>query len=123
MRGKVRLAGARMVAMSLPPLEVDLATFAAAHEEGAVVLDVRNPDEYVEAHVPGAVLIPLGELAGRQDEIPAGDPLYVICAAGGRSLTATKALVDAGYKAVSVAGGTNGWIERGGAVVAGEERG
>lgn len=123
MRGKVRLAGARMVVMSLPPLEVDLATFAAAHEEGAVVLDVRNPDEYVEAHVPGAVLIPLGELAGRQDEIPAGDPLYVICAAGGRSLTATKALVDAGYKAVSVAGGTNGWIERGGAVVAGEERG
>jgi rhodanese-related sulfurtransferase len=112
-----------MVTMSTPPLEVDLATFAAAHEEGAVVLDVRNPDEYVAGHVPGAVLIPLGELAGRQDEIPAGDPLYVICAAGGRSLTATKALVDAGYKAVSVAGGTNGWIERGGAVVVGEEQG
>jgi rhodanese-related sulfurtransferase len=102
------------------PLEVDLATFATAHDKGAVVLDVRNPDEYVEAHVPGAVLIPLGELAVRQEDIPAGDPLYVICAAGGRSLTATKALIDAGYPAVSVAGGTNGWIERGGAVVKGE---
>jgi rhodanese-related sulfurtransferase len=39
---------------------------------------------------------------------------------GGRSLTATKALVEAGYEAVSVAGGTNGWVERGGAIVTGE---
>ena len=90
---------------------------------GPSVLDVRNPDEYVAGHVPGAVLIPLGELAARQDEIPAGDPLYVICAVGGRSLTAAKALVEAGYRAVSVAGGTNGWIERGGAVVTGRPAG
>jgi rhodanese-related sulfurtransferase len=101
------------------PLEVDLETFAGAHAAGAVVLDVRNPDEYETAHVAGAVLIPLGELATRQDEIPEGDPLYVICAAGGRSLTAAKALINAGYPAVSVAGGTNGWIERGGQVVTG----
>jgi rhodanese-related sulfurtransferase len=107
--------------MTDAPLEVDLETFAAAHEEGATVLDVRNPDEYQTAHVPGAVLIPLPELAARQDEIPEADPLYVICAAGGRSLTATKALVDAGYRAVSVAGGTNGWIERGGDVVQGDQ--
>jgi rhodanese-related sulfurtransferase len=105
------------------PLEVDLDTFAQAFEEGATVLDVRNPDEYQAAHVPGAVLVPLPELAARQDEIPEADPLYVICAAGGRSLTATKALVGAGYRAVSVAGGTNGWIERGGLVVDGEEPG
>ena len=101
------------------PLEVDLETFAEAHAEGATVLDVRNPDEYETAHVPGAVLIPLGELADRQDEVPQADPLYVICAAGGRSLAATKALVDAGYNALSVAGGTNGWIERGGDTVVG----
>jgi rhodanese-related sulfurtransferase len=103
-----------------PCLEVDLETFAAAHQSGAPVLDVRHPDEYQAAHVPGAVLIPLDQLAARQEEIPAGDPLYVICAVGGRSLTATKALVDAGYSAVSVAGGTNGWIERGGEVVIGD---
>ncbi|HET9076572.1 MAG TPA: rhodanese-like domain-containing protein [Acidimicrobiales bacterium] len=96
------------------PLEVDLDTFARAHAAGATVLDVRNPDEYDQAHVPGAVLIPLGELAARQDEIPDADPLYVICAVGGRSLTAAQALVGAGYPAISVAGGTNGWIERGG---------
>ena len=102
------------------PLEVDLEQFEAAHAAGATVLDVRNPDEYVAGHVAGAVLIPLGELEARQDEIPEGDPLYVICAVGGRSLTATKALVEAGYEAVSVAGGTNGWVERGGAIVTGE---
>lgn len=100
-------------------LEVDLDTFAAAHAAGAVVLDVRNPDEYEEGHVPGAVLIPLGELGGRQDDIPDGDPVYVICALGGRSLQATKAMVDAGYPAVSVAGGTKGWIEQGRTVVTG----
>lgn len=105
------------------PLEVDLDAFAEAFRSGATVLDVRNPDEYQAAHVPGAVLIPLPELAGRQDEIPAADPLYVICAAGGRSLTATKALVEAGYRAVSVAGGTNGWIERGGQVESGQAAG
>jgi rhodanese-related sulfurtransferase len=104
-----------------PALEVDLDAFTAAYEADAPVLDVRNPDEYETAHVPGAVLIPLGELAARQDEIPSGDPIYVICAVGGRSLTATKALVDAGYRAVSVAGGTNGWIERGGPVVSGDQ--
>lgn len=104
-------------------LEVDLGAFAAAFEGGATVLDVRNPDEYQAGHVPGAVLIPLTELAARQAEIPEGDPLYVICAVGGRSLTATKALVEAGYRAVSVAGGTNGWIERGGAVAQGDQPG
>ena len=102
-------------------IEVDLDTFADAHAAGANVLDVRNPDEYLTAHVPGVVLIPLGELAARQDEIPDGDPLYVICAAGGRSLSAAKALVGAGYQAVSVSGGTNGWIERGGEIHTGDD--
>jgi rhodanese-related sulfurtransferase len=109
--------------MAAEQLEVDLETFGRAFEGGAPVLDVRNPDEYRTAHVRGAVLIPLPELGARQSEIPEGDPLYVICAVGGRSLTATKALVGAGYKAVSVAGGTNGWIERGGEVVEGDEPG
>jgi rhodanese-related sulfurtransferase len=110
-----------MIGMPDLSLEVDLEQFEAAHAAGAVVLDVRNPDEYEEGHVARAVLIPLGELASRQNEIPEGDPLYVICAVGGRSLAATKALVEAGYTAVSVAGGTKGWIERGGKVVTGNQ--
>jgi rhodanese-related sulfurtransferase len=104
-----------------PNLEVDLEAFAEAHASGAVVLDVRNQDEYEAAHVPGAVLIPLPELAARQSEIPDGSPLYVICAVGGRSLTAAKALAAAGYDVVSVAGGTKGWIKRGGEVATGSQ--
>ncbi len=104
-------------------LEVDLDTFAAAHAAGAVVLDVRNPDEYEEMHVAGATLLPLGELPARLDEVPAGDPLYVICAAGARSLTAVRALVGAGHRAVSVSGGTNGWAATGRPVVTGPEPG
>ena len=100
-------------------LEVDLDTFASAHAAGAVVVDVRNPDEYESGHVSGAVLIPLPELGGRQQEIPEGDPVYVICALGGRSLQATKAMVGAGYRAVSVTGGTKGWIQQGRPVVTG----
>ena len=104
-------------------LEIDLDAFAEAYESGAVVLDVRNPDEYLEKHVAGAVLIPLSELAARQDEIPTADPLYVICAVGGRSLTAARALAAAGYPAVSVAGGTNGWEASGRPIVAGPDPG
>jgi rhodanese-related sulfurtransferase len=100
-------------------LEVDVETFAVAHAEGAAVLDVRNPSEYEAGHVAGARLIPLPELARRQAEIPEGDPIYVICAVGGRSLTAAKAMVEAGYRAVSVAGGTKAWIELGRPVVTG----
>ena len=98
---------------------MDLETFAAAHAAGAVVVDVRNPDEYVSGHVRGAVLIPLGEMGTRQDDIPDGNPVYVICAIGGRSLQAVKAMVEAGYQAVSVAGGTKGWIQQGRPVVTG----
>jgi rhodanese-related sulfurtransferase len=94
--------------------EVDIDTFAAALAEGAVVLDVREPDEYFDAHIPGVVHIPLGELGQRLQELPAERPLYVVCAVGNRSLMAATALQNqAGIQAVSVAGGTNGWISSG----------
>src|ERR1700738_3995809 len=95
------------------PLEVDLDTFATAHAAGAVVLDVRNPDEYDSGHVSGAVRVPLPELGARQEYIPDGDPVYVICAMGGRSLQATKAMVEAGYHALSVSGGAQSRVEPG----------
>ena len=100
-------------------LEVDLDTFASAHGAGAAVVDVRNPDEYIAGHVPGARLIPLPELGRRVDEIPAARPLYVICATGVRSLTAATALVNAGFEAFSVSGGTKGWMAAGHPVVTG----
>ncbi|MGI8683805.1 MAG: rhodanese-like domain-containing protein [Acidimicrobiales bacterium] len=93
--------------------EVDTARLADALDEGAVLIDVRMPDEYVEAHVPGAVLIPLPELSERTDEVPTGTQIFVICAGGGRSLAAAAALNNAGWDTVSVAGGTRAWVAEG----------
>lgn len=99
--------------------EIDLQAFAAAHADGAFVVDVREPFEYVTGHVPGAQLVPLSQVHARLTELPRGDRVYVICASGNRSKTATSWLVSAGYDAVSVAGGTGGWISQGRPVVRG----
>jgi rhodanese-related sulfurtransferase len=93
--------------------EVDLAVFAAAHSTGAVVIDVREPGEYVSGHVPGARLMPLGRLAVHVSEMPPSQRVYVICASGNRSLVAADLLARAGIDAVSVAGGTGGWQRAG----------
>lgn len=100
-------------------LEVDIDTFAAALEQGAVVVDVRTPEEYAEVHVPGARLVPLDQLGMRLHEIPKDERVYVICAVGGRSVAAAEALAKAGWDAVSVAGGTKQWVEEGRPAVVG----
>ncbi len=102
-------------------LEISVPDLITRHGEGAYVLDVREPHEYAAGHVPGAVLIPMNELPTRMDEVPKGDPVYVICRSGARSLTSTKQLRDADYEAYSVAGGTLGWIEAGQPTVEGME--
>lgn len=89
------------------------AHLAGAYADGAVVVDVREPDEYVRGHVPGAVLIPLGQLPHRVNEVPRSGPVYVICASGKRSRTAASVLEAAGIDAISVEGGTDGWISAG----------
>ena len=94
-------------------IEVDLDALAAALDTGAPVVDVRRPDEFVQAHVPGAKLIPLDELGSRLHEIPKGERVFIVCAVGGRSLQAATALQSAGWDAVSVAGGTDQWVEEG----------
>ncbi len=93
--------------------EVSLERFAAARVSGAEVIDVREPDEYEAGHVPGARLIPLGQVPSYAHEIDCSRPVYVICASGNRSKTATDVLCRAGVDAYSVAGGTRAWIESG----------
>ncbi|WP_127500305.1 rhodanese-like domain-containing protein [Actinoplanes solisilvae] len=99
--------------------EIDQTTFAAAHRDGAVVVDVREPFEYAGGHVPGAVLIPLRQLASRVAELPRGVPVYVVCASGNRSLSAADYLAAAGINAWSVAGGTGAWLRAGRPIVRG----
>ncbi len=93
--------------------EVDIPTFARAWGSGAPVLDVREDHEYAQAHVPGAQWIPLGDLPARVAEVPDGATVYVICASGNRSKRGAEILEGAGRSAVSVAGGTTGWVRAG----------
>jgi len=99
--------------------EVDLAAFAAAHRDGATVIDVREPFEYVTGHVPRAALIPMGRLASRLADLPRGRPVFLICASGNRSLAAADYLARAGVDAWSVAGGTGAWSRAGHPVIRG----
>ena len=96
--------------------EIDIDRAASAFEQQAAVLDVREPDEYREGHVPGAVNIPMGQLPARLDELDRDRPVYLVCASGNRSGAMTDVLTAAGFDAINVAGGTTAWIRSGRAV-------
>lgn len=82
--------------------------------DGLRVLDVREPMEWETGHVPGAILIPLGELAERYKELPADSPIAVICEAGVRSCTAASLLLRHGFRNVAnVPEGTGGYRQGG----------
>jgi rhodanese-related sulfurtransferase len=91
--------------------QVDVRTAAARAAEGAPLVDVREPDEFDEVHAVGAVLVPLGEVPARLDELPQGRPVYVICRSGARSQRAAEFLQANGVDARNVAGGTLAWVE------------
>ena len=99
--------------------EVNLEEFGVAWVDGGLVVDVREPEEYVSGHVPGAWLMPLSTLVTRLGEVPSGRPVYVICASGNRSKTAADWMCAAGVDAYSVAGGTGGWARAGRPLVVG----
>ena len=83
---------------------------------GVTVLDVREPDEYEEAHIPQAKHLPRGLLEHRAaEELPDKDARIVIhCASGGRSALAAKSLKEMGYTNVAnMDGGINAWREKG----------
>jgi len=103
--------------------QIDIAEAARRHASGIPVIDVREPDEYVEGHVPGAPLIPLGTLEDRVGEVPAEGEVLVICKSGGRSNKAAEFLRAQGIDALNVAGGTMAWIEAGERVVTGDQSG
>jgi rhodanese-related sulfurtransferase len=81
---------------------------------------VREPDEWVESHIPGATLIPLGELASRVSEVPQDQEVVVVCRSGNRSAEGRDILLSAGFEHVtSMAGGVNQWKAAGFETVSG----
>lgn len=106
--------------------EIDTSGLAAAARDGATIVDVREPHEYVAGHVPCAQLVPLGAVERNALDLrhdlrrrDGSDRVYVICRTGVRSATAARLLGHAGIDAVSVAGGTEAWTSAGLPVVTG----
>lgn len=87
--------------------------------EGALVVDVREFDEYVDGHVPGAVHVALGSVPQHIAVFEGTGTTYVICKVGGRSLRACEFLAQQGIETVNVAGGTLDWVAGGRPVVTG----
>jgi rhodanese-related sulfurtransferase len=102
------------------PREVSVAQAASLRDQGVFMLDVREPSEWEEAHVPGAVLVPLGQLSSRLSEVPTNTPVVIICRSGNRSIQARNLLLNAGYTNVtSVSGGIIDWQQQGFPTVSG----
>ncbi|HEX6970142.1 MAG TPA: rhodanese-like domain-containing protein [Micromonosporaceae bacterium] len=99
--------------------EIDITAFATALADGATVIDVREPFEYVTGHVPGARLVPLAQVPTYAPELAKAGRVYVICASGNRSKAAADYLAKAGVDAWSVAGGTSAWAKAGRPLVRG----
>lgn len=98
----------------MPSINVNQLRQQLEDEPTPFLLDVREPWEYAAGHVPGAELIPLGELEQRLSEVPRDRAVLAICHSGSRSLAAAGYLRSLGYPDVlNVDGGTAAWIERG----------
>ena len=99
---------------------IDVKQAFSMNQQGALLLDVREPEEYSAIHAPNAKLIPLGQLGSRLQEIAAykDKPVVVICRSGNRSSKAVTMLKEAGYSQVSnVKGGITAWEKDGLAVI------
>ena len=93
--------------------QIDPAAATELVADGALLVDVREPEEWDAGHAAGAAHVPLGSLAERADELPADRTLVMVCRSGGRSQAAATALVEAGYVAVNMAGGMQAWQSAG----------
>ncbi|WP_446666431.1 rhodanese-like domain-containing protein [Flexivirga sp. B27] len=88
--------------------------------DDAVVIDVREQNEWDAGHAPGAIHIPLGELPARLGELPESDerdPLPIICRSGNRSGRAVAWLEQQGFDTINVHGGMKQWAFAGKPVV------
>ena len=107
------IVGLVLVAQQLQAADgVDVKQAQSMSTQGALLLDVREPDEYAEVHAPNAKLIPLGELSARLQEIASykDKPIVVMCRSGRRSAKAVALLQAAGFtQASNVKGGIVAW--------------
>lgn len=90
--------------------------------DDAVLIDVREKDEWDAGHAPGAVHSPLADLPTSLGNVPHGEDVHVICRSGGRSARAVELLRKEGFDAINVDGGMQAWSSAGKPMVAGDEQ-
>lgn len=96
------------------PTVISVSQAHQAYQDGALILDVRTPEEWDTLHIPETTLIPLDQLPDRYEELPKNEQIVVICRSGNRSQVGRDILLEAGFKKVtSVNGGVNAWATAG----------
>ncbi len=109
-----RLFGTAEAGTNTTPIVVDVQEASRRQLAGALLIDVRQPDEFRQGHAADAKLIPLGELASRLKDIPRDRDVLLICRSGNRSGSAQRQLLQLGYDRVwNVTGGMNAWTSAG----------
>nr|WP_280427536.1 rhodanese-like domain-containing protein [Nocardia brasiliensis] len=100
------------------PSDFDRAAPATPDPARAILLDVREEDEWQLGHAPGAIHIPMVDVPARVDELEFDVDLYVICRQGGRSLQVVEYLTHIGFEAIQVRGGMVAWQQAGRPLIA-----
>lgn len=99
----VNLAG--MLACNVLSGDMPLADWDGLATTAALLVDVREPDEFAAGHIPGAVNLPLPELRNRIDELPRDRELWLCCGVGQRAYYACRFLMQRGHQVRHLSGG------------------
>lgn len=97
------------------PLNLEVSTVEQLRQRDDVfILDVREDYEFESGHIPGATLVPLGQIPNWVDEVPPDKTVIAVCRSGNRSGQATNFLRQQGFENVhNMEGGMNAWAKAG----------
>jgi rhodanese-related sulfurtransferase len=97
-----------------PFTRIDVSEAKDMLDNGAVIIDVREPFEYTAGHVPNAGHIPVNTVYARREELPKDKDLIFVCAVGQRSALAAEMAAAAGLtRLFNLEGGTEAWVKAG----------
>ncbi len=79
--------------------------------ESLMIIDVREPQEWMEGHIAGSKHIQLGQLLERHDELDQAQEMFMICRSGSRSGLACEMLSERGFNVINMTGGLMDWTD------------
>ena len=104
----------KIMGPGVPSVDVKQAAEMQGDDVGALIIDVREANEYAQIRAKGAVLLPVGRLNNRVKDLPRDREILLICRTGGRSANATQFLAANGFENVTnVSGGVMAWYNAG----------